>query len=54
MKVNEKIHSINTKTEVIEYTREGTPEDEFEPTNEYEKALRHLEAEIRNHIRVLH
>lgn len=26
--------------------------DEYEPINEYESSLRHLEAEIRNHIRV--
>ena len=36
----------------ISNTRENTPEDEFEPVNEYEKSLRHLESEIRCHIRV--
>lgn len=53
LKCEEKIQSHNEKINLKERA-EDTPQpiDEYEPINEYENALRHLEAEVRNHIKV--
>jgi hypothetical protein len=54
VKVEERFNEHNTRMELKEKSEEyQQPFDECEPVNEYENALRHLEAEIRNHIRVL-
>ena len=50
-KVEERITSHLSKNEIKDKTRDYIREEDM-PINEYESALRHLEAEIRNHIRV--
>lgn len=49
IKVEERVNSHIAKAE--QRTIENLPQED-EPINEYEAALRHLESEIRNHIRV--
>ena len=51
--ISMKVDELSKKAEVKVKTRDSTPEEKFEPSNEYEKDLRHLESQIRNHIRVI-
>ena len=52
IKVEERINDINAKLALKEQSSEISSIDENEPINEYESSLRHLEGEIRNHIKV--
>ena len=52
IKVEERINDLNAKLALKEQSCEISSIEECEPINEYEASLRHLEGEIRNHIKV--